>query len=86
MKIYKYELGEEPVKLPLMEILDVQVQRGKFVMWAVVNEEKQRLSKVKSKFYMTGQEINAEVLKECDFKKTLQDEMGMVWHVFIKVS
>lgn len=86
MKIYKYELGENTVKLPLMEILDVQIQRGKFVMWAVVNEEKHRMASVTSKFYMTGQEVDAEVLKECDFRKTLQDEMGLVWHVFLRVS
>ena len=87
MKIWKYKLAEgEVLELPLVELLDVQIQHGEFVMWAVVSDNKHRISKVDCKFFMTGQEIDLDTLRHYDHKATLQDDMGMVWHVFIRID
>ena len=84
MKIYKYELGNDAVEIPLGEILDVQIQDGKFVLWALVNPNRNRMTKVYAKFLMTGQEITIEENREYRYFKTLVDSMGLVWHVFLK--
>ena len=84
MKIYKYEIGEEPIGVPLGEILDIQIQNGKFVMWALVNPHRNRETKIYTKFLLTGQEIDIEEYRAYSYFKTLQDDMGTVWHIFVK--
>lgn len=83
MKIYKYEVNAGIVKAPILQVLDVQMQDGRPVMWALIDENALQRT-VEFAIYWTGQEINREVLKEFEYFKTLQDDMGLVWHVFIK--
>ena len=84
MKIYKYNLIEGAVEAPIVEVLDIQLQEGVPVMWALVNEDSSYNKKIEIRLFWTGQEINREVLNEFEYFKTLQDDMGLVWHVFIK--
>lgn len=84
MKIYKYNLMEGAVEAPIMEILDIQLQDGIPVMWALVNEDSSYNKKIEIRLFWTGQEISTEDLKEFEYFRTLQDAMGLVWHVFIK--
>ena len=84
MKIYKYILGDGALEIPLGEILDVQIQNGQFVMWALVNPNRNRTTKIYAKFFMTGQEVSIEEYREYNYFKTLVDSMGLVWHVFLK--
>lgn len=84
MKIYKYVLGDGALEIPLGEVLDVQIQNGKFVLWALVNPNRNRTTKIYAKFLMTGQEISIEEYREYSYFKTLIDSMGLVWHVFLK--
>lgn len=83
MKIYKYNLMEGVVEAPITEILDIQLQEGIPVMWALVNEGSHN-KRVEIKLFWTGQEISTDDLKEFEYFRTLQDAMGLVWHVFIK--
>ena len=83
MKIFKYEVNPGTIKAPILQILDVQIQDGKLVMWALVDEDALQKT-VEFAVYWTGQEIKQEVLKEFEYFRTLQDDMGLVWHVFIK--
>ena len=84
MKIYKYVLGDGVLEIPLGQILDVQIQDGKFVLWALVNPNRNRTTKIYAKFFMTGQEVSIEEYREYNYFKTLVDSMGLVWHVFLK--
>lgn len=84
MKIFKYSLMEGVVEAPIMEILDIQLQDGIPVMWALVNENSSYNKKIEIKLFWTGQEISTDDLKEFEYFRTLQDAMGLVWHVFIK--
>jgi len=83
MRIFKYNLLGGVVEAPIMEILDIQLQDGVPVMWALVNEGSYD-KRIEIKLLWTGQEISAEDLKEFEYFRTLQDAMGLVWHVFIK--
>ena len=83
MKIFKYKVNPGTIKAPILQILDVQIQDGKLVMWALVDEDALQKT-VEFAVYWTGQEIKQEVLKEFEYFRTLQDDMGLVWHVFIK--
>ena len=84
MKIYKYVLGDGVLEIPLGQILDVQIQDGKFVLWALVNPNRNRTTKIYAKFFMTGPEVSIEEYREYNYFKTLVDSMGLVWHVFLK--
>ena len=83
MRIYKYEVNAGTIKAPILQVLDVQMQDGRPVMWALIDENALQRT-VEFVIYWTGQDINREVLKEFEYFKTLQDDMGLVWHVFIK--
>lgn len=87
MKIEQFKLEEgKQLKIPMLEFLDIQIVNGEFVMWAVVNDSRHRMNSVDCKFFMTGQEVDMETLRNYDHKATLRDDMGMVWHVFLRVS
>ena len=83
MKIYKYNLTDGIVEAPIMEILDIQLQQGVPVMWALVNEGAHN-KRIEVKLFWTGQEVSPNDLKEFEYFRTLQDVMGLVWHIFIK--
>ena len=85
LKIWKYDLERPEFEGPIMEILDVQFQNGLPVMWAIVNPAG-RLKKVETRLIWTGQSFDSEMMKEFNYIKTLQDDLGMVWHVFLKVE
>ena len=86
MKIYKYDLESEPLEIPLIQILDIQIQDGKFVMWVMVNPERRWKKTIRAKFFQTGQDIPQGTLRGYEYKKTLQDSSGSIWHVFIKIE
>lgn len=84
--IYKYELepGRNKMDIPLMQLLDIQEQNGRFVFWGLVNPE--GINKyVSIKMFWTGEEIPNKVINEYDYFKTIQDHNGLVWHVFTRI-
>ena len=83
MKIYKYNLTDGCVDAPIVQVLDIQFQEGVPMLWGLVSEGA-RQRHIEVQLYWTGREISPEVLKEFKYFRTLQDDMGLVWHVFIK--
>ena len=81
--IYKYKIdnGVE-IDEPIEKVLDIQIQNGFIVLWAIVSD-RQPKSKILFKIFGTGWE-------EEDFPgkylKTLQDPAGFVWHIFVEVE
>ena len=84
IKIFKYELHKTPIVGPIMQVLDVQLQGGIPVMWALVNTETNIKKVVDVQMLWTGQVVPEDIMKEYTYMKTLQDNEGLVWHVFIK--
>ena len=84
MKIYKYELSFENrnfVRMPeKSEIMDIQMQNGKPVMWALVEPDSREIV-VRINVYMTGFVIQQEALKD-EYLATIQDS-GLVYHFFM---
>lgn len=84
MKIYKYELSFENrnfIKMPeKSEIMDIQIQNGKPVMWALVDRDSPEIV-VKINVYGTGWVIDHKATKD-EYLATLQNG-DLVWHFFM---
>jgi glutamine cyclotransferase len=80
--IWKYELKvqrEQYVKIPYEHnILDIQIQDGKIIMWVEVDKTTDALDTLINMFG-TGQELPA--FYEGDFLATIQDGR-LVWHFY----
>ena len=81
--IYKYKIdnGVE-IDEPIEKVLDIQIQNGFIVLWAIVSD-RQPKSKILFKIFGTGWEVD-------DFPgiylKTVQDYEGYVWHIFAETD
>ena len=81
--IYKYKIdsGVE-IDEPIEKILDIQIQNGFIVLWAIVSD-RQPKSKILFKIFGTGWEVD-------DFPgiylKTVQGYEGYVWHIFAETD
>ena len=84
MKIWKFELTKERTQLVKMpeksEIMDIQMQNGNLVMWALVDTESKNIE-VKINMYGTGWEIKDNRTKD-EYLATVQDG-EFVWHFFM---
>lgn len=84
MKIWKFELKKDRTQLVKMpeksEIMDIQMQNGKLVMWAMVDPESENIE-VKINMYGTGWETNDNAIKD-EYLATVQDG-DFVWHLFM---
>ena len=84
MKIWKFKLAgaqTQIVKMPeKSEILDIQMQNGTPVMWALVDPESEEIE-VKINTYGTGWEINNDATEDV-YLATVQ-EGRLVWHFFM---
>ena len=84
MKIFKYKLSLENktfIKMPEKSaIMDIQMQDGIPVMWALVDPESREI-KVKINMYGTGGETHKNGLKD-EYISTVQDGF-LVWHFFM---
>lgn len=84
MKIWKFELEKERTQLVKMpeksEIMDIQMQNKKLVMWALVDPESEIID-VKINMYGTGWEINDNATKD-EYLSTVQGG-EFVWHFFM---
>ena len=87
MKIWKFELEKERTQLVKMpeksEIMDIQMQKGKPVMWALVDTTTDEIE-VKINMYGTGWETHENVLKD-EYLATVQDGK-LVWHFFMNYA
>lgn len=88
MKIWKFKLSKEKSQLVEMpehsEILDIQMQDGEPVMWALVNEEANKID-INIHMYGTGWEFHeneSEYATEKQYLATVQDG-EFVWHFFM---
>ena len=84
MKIWKFELEKvrtQLVKMPeKSEIMDIQMQKGKPVMWALVDTTTDEIE-VKINMYGTGWETYRNISKD-EYLATVQDG-ELVWHFFM---
>lgn len=84
MKICKVELTKKRTQLIKMpeksEIMDIQMQDGKFVMWFLTNLESKEIE-VKINIYETGCETHDNALKD-EYLSTVQYG-GLAWHFFM---
>jgi 3-polyprenyl-4-hydroxybenzoate decarboxylase len=84
MKIWKIELTKERTQLVKMpeksEIMDIQMQNGKPVMWFLTNPESKEIE-VKINMYGTGWETHESASKD-EYLATVQDG-ELVWHFFM---
>ena len=86
--IWKYDLpiGNTVHHLPEgARILDVQVQDGQPVMWALVNPALPADMSVEIYCYGTGHEIPQSLLESSRYIGTIQQNM-FVWHYFATVT
>ena len=84
MKIYKYEIevtDQQTLQLPQQaEILSIQLQDGKIVLWALVDDKCELIKDNRFiECYGTGHEIDDA--SELLFLDTIQYRGG-VWHFF----
>ena len=84
-RIYKYKLTstaeEQRLQLPFdAVILDVQIQNGRLCLWAVVDPDKDNLSRC-FRVFGTGWDLPYRFTTRYKHLKTVQDG-GFVWHVF----
>ena len=77
MTIYKYNVPGV-YNIPLKQVLDVQTQRGKIVVWCIVDEE---LPKDCIYFDICGTGWNVD-RDLGTYIGTVQDDDCYVWHVF----
>ena len=84
MTIWKFELTKEKTQLVKMpeksEIMDIQMQNGKPVMWALVHPYTREIE-VKINMYGTGWETHENTTKD-EYLSTVQDG-EFVWHFFM---
>ena len=83
-KIYKYELSFESrtfVRMPeKSEIMDIQIQDGKPVMWAMVDPDSREIV-VRINMLYTGHGMQLEATRN-EYLATIQHE-GLVYHFFM---
>ena len=83
MRILKYGLhyiDDQIIEMPLKsEILDIQDQAGKLVLWALC-DEKSELVEVQIRAFFTGEELPADF--DHTYLKTMQIGM-LVFHFFM---
>lgn len=77
MTIYKYNVPGV-YNIPLKQVLDVQIQRGKIVVWCIIDEE---LPKDCIYFDICGTGWNVD-RDLGTYIGTVQDDNCYVWHVF----
>ena len=84
MRIYKYNLNlvsNQMVSIPSKsEIMDIQMQNGIPVMWALVDIDSKNID-IKIKMYGTGQSLG-DSLEDHEYLATVQDS-PFVWHFFM---
>jgi len=84
MRIWKYVLNferEQLVTMPsISEIMDIQMQRGVPVMWALVDPSAEEIE-VRIVVHGTGYDID-EVPYRNEYLGTVQDG-DLVWHFFM---
>ena len=84
MTIWKFELKKERTQLVKMpeksEIMDIQMQNGKPVMWALVHPHTPEIE-VKINMYGTGWITHQSTIKD-EYLATCQDG-DFVWHFFM---
>lgn len=84
MKILKFKLtkaSRQFVKMPeKSEIMDIQLQEGEFVMWALCPVDNPEI-KVQINIYGTGWDVNENMSKN-EYLATVQSG-GFVWHFFM---
>ncbi len=80
--IYKYPIthaGRANIKMPEgARILDIQVQHGKPVLWAMVDTSASEVYR-RLAVYGTGRDVD---YPEANYLGTFQDLAGLVFHVF----
>lgn len=85
MNIWKVELTKERTQLVKMpeksEIMDIQMQNGKPVMWFLTNPESKEIE-VKINMYGTGWNIHNSTIIKDEYLATVQDG-DLVWHFFM---
>lgn len=85
MEIWKIELTKERTQLVKMpeksEIMDIQMQNGKPVMWFLTNPESKEIE-VKINMYGTGWNIHNSIIIKDEYLATVQDG-DLVWHFFM---
>jgi ArsR family metal-binding transcriptional regulator len=86
-KIFKYQLSNSSKQNLSMtakaEIISVQVQKGKIVMWAIIDTEESFAHLHTIYVIGTGYEmpnVNLQFLNTIQF-----EELGLVFHVFLEV-
>jgi hypothetical protein len=94
--IYKYELeqgGETEISDFFDEILDVQIQRGKMIVWASVapvrknakGEITERRESEKTTLIFTALGTGWMYKKYVgEYFRTVQAPDGLVWHIFVR--
>jgi hypothetical protein len=84
MRIYKYGLklqAENYIKMPaISEIMDIQLQDGKPVMWVLVDPVSDDIT-VKIESYFTGEKVDTNDFKN-EYIATIQHD-GLVYHFFM---
>ena len=87
MRIFKFRLKSETeqiVRMPAKsEIMDIQMQNGVPVMWALVDDSSEIID-VKINMYWTGEELRKSNSEEI-FLATVQDG-EIVCHFFMEVQ
>lgn len=83
--IYKYQVKDK-VCIPVRaQILDFQLQANVPVFWALVNPDETEKTCYSFRVIGTGHEFYAEnELPDYVYMKTVQDNFGFVWHIFMK--
>ena len=89
-KIYKYAFevaGQFPLILPIRaEILTVQVQKGRPVIWAIVDTAEEKTEEREFRIIGTGHDIS-DNLKTLKYIGTFQLKEGsFIGHLFEKVG
>lgn len=77
MTIYKYNVPGV-YNIPLKQVLDVQIQRGKIVVWCIVDEELPE-ERIYFDICGTGWNVDRDL---GTYIGTVQDDDCYVWHVF----
>ena len=82
--IYKYSLpegGQKIITAPFDELLDAQEQNGQLVIWASIIPDCEEIPVC---FTILGTGWPYDSKKVGKYFKTIQDQEGLVWHIFVK--
>ena len=83
--IWKFDVPPEgPIEIPKgAEILTVQIQHEKPVLWAIVDPEAPKVKRV-AQVFGTGHEVPKGVLFDNQYVGTFQAAGGtFIWHLFL---